>query len=382
VQWRYFATGVLAGLASLAHVYGGLVLAPIGALLLWRDGLRALRRPGPYLIVAGFALALLPWAIYIAQDVPAYFGQMLPEQARFRLWEPAFYLDSLLRERSRYSRLLRIDGATVLWPRLGIWIALIGLPMSFVLLLLSTRDFRFLIFDFRLSEAIIENLKPKIENGDRLLLLALPLLALLLALLVNLKFYNYITLLLPFIALNLALLVVCIWRAAAVPSLRGRITARAALGGLLLLALLEGLSGVQRSLISAAAVSPYAAYSERVADAIPAGARLLALHQFWFGLYPRGYVYRSVALVYYYTDPHYYPPTPLPMDQALERIAPEYMFVDRSMATELRMDLPVEALEDERDQQFRRYLARHCAYPVAKIADHDYGDLTIYRLCP
>jgi hypothetical protein len=307
---------------------------------------------------------------------------MLPEQTRFQLWEPAFYLDSLLRERSRYSRLLRIDGATVLWPRLGIWLALLGLPMSIAVLLIRVFNFRFLILDFRLGGSAIKNLKSKVKNADQLLLLTLPLFAVLLALLVNLKFYNYITLLLPFIALNLALLVVCIWHAAAALPRRGGVAARAALGGLLLLALLEGLAGVRRSLISAAAISPYAAYAERVAGAIPARARVLALHQFWFGLYPRGYVYRSVALAYYYSDPRYYPPAPLSIEQALDRIAPEYMLVDRSMAAELRMDLPIEALDDERDQRFRRYLARHCAHPVARIADPDYGDLTIYQLCP
>jgi hypothetical protein len=70
------------------------------------------------------------------------------------------------------------------------------------------------------------------------------------------------------------------------------------------------------------------------------------------------------------------------MDQALDRIAPEYVLVDRSMAPELHMNLPVEALGNQRNQQFRRYLARHCAHSVAQIADPDYGDLTIYRLCP
>jgi 4-amino-4-deoxy-L-arabinose transferase-like glycosyltransferase len=375
MQWRYFATGLLAGLACLAHVYGGLVLAPIGALLLWRDRLRALRRPAPYAIAAGFALALLPWGIYIAQDLPAYFGQMLPEQTRFRLWEPAFYLDSLLREPSRYSRLLRINGVTVLWPRLGIWVALLGLPLSIAMLLLR-------ISGRSLGRASGPPQNPTRQIADRLLLLALPLFALLLALLVNLKFYNYITLLLPCIALNLALLGVCLWRAAAALSSRGRAAARAALGGLLALVLLDGLVGVRRSLVSAAAISPYDRYTERVAAAIPPGARVLALHQFWFGLYPRGYIYRSVALAYYYSDPRYYTPAPLPIEEALARIAPEYILVDRAMARELRMDLPAEALDDERDQRFRRYLARHCAHPVARIADSHYGDLTIYRLCP
>jgi 4-amino-4-deoxy-L-arabinose transferase-like glycosyltransferase len=374
--WRYVATGVLAGLACLAHVYGGLVLAPIGTLLLWRDGVGALRQPALYLIAAGFALALLPWGLYIAQDLPNYAGQMLPEQGRFRVWDPAFYLDSLLRERSRYSRLLRFEGATVLWPRLGIWVALLGLPTSTLLLL--RRSFH----RTQSQEPNTGTAASPMWFSDRLLLLTLPMLVFLLALLVNLKFYNYITLVLPWIALNLAWLGVYLWRSAAVLSLRGRTAARAALGGLLALGLLEGLVGVRRSLISAATISPYTSYTERVAAAIPPGARVLALHQFWFGLYPRGYVYRSVALAYYYSDPLYYPPAPLPIEEALARIAPEYILVDRSMARELRMDLPAEALEDQRDQHFRRYLAGHCAHPVAQIDDPDYGDLTIYRLCP
>ncbi len=126
----YLATGVLAGLAILAHLYGGFVLALIGALLLWRDRLGLLRRPAPYLIAAGCGLTLLPWGLYIARDLPAYRGQMLPEQTRFGLSDPAFYLQSLLNEPRRYSRLLRFDGAFALWPRLGIWLALLGLPLS------------------------------------------------------------------------------------------------------------------------------------------------------------------------------------------------------------------------------------------------------------
>ncbi len=77
------------------------------------------------------------------------------------------------------------------------------------------------------------------------------------ALLVNLKFYNYILLLLPFIALNLAWLAVLLWGAAGAWPRRGMV-ARLALGGLLALALLEGMAGVWRSLRSAAATSSYA----------------------------------------------------------------------------------------------------------------------------
>jgi hypothetical protein len=69
------------------------------------------------------------------------------------------------------------------------------------------------------------------------------------------------------------------------------------------------------------------------------------------------------------------------MDQALALVAPEYILIDRSMARELRMDLPIAAIADDQRQRFRRYMAGHCAQIVAQIADPDYGDLAIYRLC-
>jgi 4-amino-4-deoxy-L-arabinose transferase-like glycosyltransferase len=384
----YLATGALVGLAILAHLYGGFVLALIGALLLWRHGLGIWRAPAPYLIALGWGVALLPWALYIARDLPAYRGQMLPEQARFQLWNPAFYLQSLLSEPQRYSRFLRLDGRVMVWPRLGIWLALLGLPLSVIVSMLRVlRRCRLEIGDWRLERAPISNLQSPISNyqlpitnADRLTLLALPIMALLLALLINLKFYNYIVLLLPFIALDLALLAVVLWRWAGAWRMWGR-AARLALGMTWALALAEGIAGVYWGLHSAAAASPYAAYTDRVAAALPPGARLLALHQFWFGLYSRN-VYRSAALAFYFSDPRFYQPRPLPMDQALERIGPEYILVDRFMAPELHMELPPEAIDDDQRRRFRLYMARHCAQPVAQIADASYGDLTIYRLCP
>jgi 4-amino-4-deoxy-L-arabinose transferase-like glycosyltransferase len=361
---RYLAAGLLAGLAFLAHVYGGFVLALLGALLLWRDGWAALRRPALYLIAAGFVLALLPWALYIAQDLAAYSGQMLPERARFDVWSPTFYLNSLLQEPSRYRHWLRQDGVMVLWPRLGIWLALLGLPAAHVLLLRRAGAGR----------------TPS-PLAERMLLLALPILALLLALLVNLKFYNYVVILLPFIALDLALLLWLGWRAANAWTGPARFAGRLALGGLIALTLLEGMAGVWHSLRSAAAASSYAGYTSRIASAIPPRSRVLALHQFWFGLYSQGYVYRSLSLVFYLSDPRYYPPAPLPMEVALDRIAPEYILVDRAMAPELRMELPIAAIADEQRRGFRHYMAEHCARLVAQIADPDYGDLAIYQLC-
>jgi hypothetical protein len=69
------------------------------------------------------------------------------------------------------------------------------------------------------------------------------------------------------------------------------------------------------------------------------------------------------------------------MEVALDRIAPEYILVDRAMAPELRMELPIAAIADEQRRGFRHYMAEHCARLVAQIADPDYGDLAIYQLC-
>ena len=89
---RYLLAGALAGLAGLAHIYGAAALMVIGLALLWRAGWRLPREPEPWLVAAGCALALLPWGLYLARDPASYAGQMLPERARFQLWDAHFYL--------------------------------------------------------------------------------------------------------------------------------------------------------------------------------------------------------------------------------------------------------------------------------------------------
>ncbi len=72
-------------------------------------------------------------------------------------------------------------------------------------------------------------------------------------------------------------------------------------------------------------------------------------------------------MAYYLSDPRYYKPAPLPMDQALEQIAPEYILIDPAAAPDLRMDMPLDAISDDQRRRFRMYMARHCAQPVAEI---------------
>jgi len=151
---------------------------------------------------------------------------------------------------------------------------------------------------------------------------------------------------------------------------------------LLGLALAEGGAGIAQELRAAAAITDYQSYTDRLANAIPPRSRVLALHQFWFGLYSRHYVYRSLALPAYLSDPDLYPVESLTMEQAIDRVSPEYILVDDNIAPDLRLDLPAESVADEPWRSFRRYLEHHCARPVARIDDRDYGELTILQVCP
>jgi 4-amino-4-deoxy-L-arabinose transferase-like glycosyltransferase len=368
--WRYLATGLMAGLAILAHVYGGFVLVLIGALLLWRLRWRLLRVPAPYLLATGCGLALAPWGLYLAQHPADYAGQMLPQASRLRVWDPAFVLASLQQEPQRYERLLYAKQTLVLWPRLGIWLALIGLPLAQALLLIRA---------LRPERGSPEPASPLPE---RLLLLALPTFMLLLGSLINLKFYNYAVILLPFVALNLAFLVAQAWQVASPWPRAIRHAARTGLAALLALTLLEGFAGIGQSLRRAAELPAYQAHADRVAAAIRPGARVLALHELWFGLYKQQYDFRSMVLPFYLANRAYYPLAPLTMEQALERIAPEYMVLDWHLTPLLQLEQPINSLEDEQMRLFRRYMERHDARQVALLSDPSYGWAMVYELTP
>jgi 4-amino-4-deoxy-L-arabinose transferase-like glycosyltransferase len=371
----YLACGMFAGLALLAHVYGAFVLAVVGILLLWKHGVGLLRQPAPYLIAAGCLLALMPWALWIAFDLANYRGQMLPEQTRFRVWDVRFYLEGLSQEPQRYARFFSENGNLVLWPRLGIWLVLVGLPASLCILVLRLRTMHAPLVQ---NQAQLASDRKSVL-ADRMLLIALPMIMLLLALLVNLKFYNYLLILLPFVALNLAFLADWIWRWAASCSPNLRMVIRIVLVFVGIMAATESGLGIYQSLAHAARVTPYAAYTARIAAVIPANSRVLALHPYWFGLYSQQYQYRSIVLSYYLSDPATYQPT-LSMEEALAQIAPEYVLIDDVMARELQLDQPIEALSDTRMRGFRRYLQLHNARAIAYIDDATYGALTVYHL--
>ena len=273
----YLAAGCLAGLATLAHVYGAFILAVFFAVLAWHLGWRCLRTWAPYAIAIGWGLALLPWVIYVLRDVSAYAGQMSRHQGRFELFDIGFFWQNLEREIWRYAAWSGGSlEAAFLQPRVAIWLLLLLTPVSTWLL-------------WRRAGRAEGRL------ADRFLLLAFPVLQMCLALLIALKRYYYAILVLPFLVLQLAFLAEWLRSWAA---LRGGAW-RYVLTGVLALTAIEGGWGIARVHASARQTTPYLELSEAISSSIPRGSRVLITQPYWLGLKRFGHdELRSLNLIF------------------------------------------------------------------------------------
>lgn len=340
----FVGTGLLTGLAMLTHVYGGFILAVFVCVLLWDQGWRALARRDVYLVLLGMTAGLLPWAIYVFQDLEAYRGQMTRHEGRFDLLSPLFYLGNLVREYHRYGPWAEGFPGGLLRPRLGIWVAIAGTAAGFGILWRRTRSAD--------------------DVGERFLLVALPTLALLLALLVNLKRHVYVVFLLPFIALMVALSARTLWQWATHQRFRTTRLAMAAVAGLVVL---EGGLGVARSLRAAAGTTPYREITSAIGDVVPTGARVLISQPYWMGLV--GHETRSLNLAFVSGDSATVP-------EALRRIDADVVVVEREFFPSATGGSRSSAAPLWAAVQ--RYLAAECPQVLLTIPDATYGTIDVY----
>jgi hypothetical protein len=374
------------GLATLTHAYGIFFLPVFGLLLVWARGMAALRRPAVYRLLAGFGLALIPWAAYVAQDWYAFRGQMQPQAGRFDLLNPHFYLDNLLREPWRY--LAWIGGSfrrPVLWPRLGVFVMAAGTVATTAAL--ARRAWT------GARQSRVEP-APTMALEARFLLVTLPLLGLQLAALISFKRYYYVLLVLPFMALHLGYAARLAWKWAAGRRQPGRGTswakslgppaagrsrpAQAALAALGLALVVEGVLGVGESLKAAGVISPYRAVTGAFAAHLPAGARLLIAEPLWLGLTP--YEARSILLAFLLADKRYYADPPS-IETVLEQLAPDYVLAQDYLLNEyLAPGAPFQnPISLAQWTALRDFLGDHCPEAVFRLDDRDYGRLSLYR---
>lgn len=348
----YVIAGLLAGLATLSHLYGGFILAVFAILLLWQEGRRGWRPL--LLILTGWGICLLPWLLYVGQDLPAYRGQMLRHEGRFDLLNPAFYLGNLQREPARYLNVAVPFQPAAGWPRPGFWLMVMAVTAAYVKLWAGIRQ------------------RPSLP--DRFLFITLPTLAFLLAALVSFKRYAYLVLLLPFLAVLVGLGISVMWQGG---QRRGR-----RWSGLLLLCLLataaEGVMGVASYRHMAQAATPYQDLTAVLRQAIPAGSRVLIIPGFWLGLADND-VY-SLDLAYNLSNASFVGAAARPLPQVMQQLAPVYIIVPQHL---LQSYLTPETLPGDQVANFWQSLAtliqEKCPATVTQIQSQTYGVVSVYR---
>lgn len=345
LRW-YVASGAAAGLSGLFHLYGLFWLPALGLVLLYRHGPRLHKRPAPYALLAGAVLVWLPWILYVAAGWQDFLGQQRFTADRFALFDYRFYLQNLVNEIDRYRAVDLYDQTGRLrLARPGLWLLLAGLPLS---LFVQWRDHR--------------------RSPSKTLAIAFVVHVALFALLLKQKHYNYLIAFWPLATIALACGGVWLWR---------RARWRPLLLALLLLVMVEGSVGIGRRRALAAAVTPYDDYTARIAQHIPSGSRVLGLQHYWLGL--RQYPYRTWLLPLFMADSRLFDED-LTLEQALERVGPDIVLVDRHMRRLFnRMASPDDA-DHERYLQYSRFMERHGAILVGEVDDDDYGRMEVYAL--
>jgi hypothetical protein len=334
--WWLVLAGALAGLSGLAHLYG-LFWLPALALLAFWDG----RRGAIGWLALGAALPWLPYAAFVLSDLPDWSGQTLIYANRFELLSLPWYLDNLLQEFHRYGPGLGPFGPAWLL-RVGWWVALIAGPIS--LALLFKRAFRG-------------------DSAARAIVVPALVFPVLFALLIKLKLVNYTLVELPLFAVATAWAGVAAWRSAA-PDKRWLKPLLATLG---LVLIAEG--GVQliRLEQAAATMTPYPTFIAEVRGYLPPGARVLALHTYWFGLEDRDV--RSFLVPLNFADEG------LPLDQGLARVDPDVVLLDARMRGYFAT--PEAAADGVR---FFAWLDQHAGQLIGRIDDPTYGLMEVYRV--
>jgi hypothetical protein len=336
------------GFAALSHVYGAFVLPALIVVQVLRRGFAVPHERGAWAMLAGALVPWIPVLVYIAIGWEDFVAQQQMYAERYRLLDPKFYLSNLRMEIYRYRLLAPRDlsGAWFL-QQFGTWVAMLGVPISLGTMLASRR---------RREPAFA-------------LAVALVVQAMLFALLLSQKMYNYIIALWPLAVISLAWLGLRWW------DTTRRRGAHAALALVLILVAAEGVLRIAHRHERASQTTRYDVFAGRVAAHIPAGSLVVGLQHYWLGL--RQFEYRSWLLpVFMVRDPA----TSISLDEALERVQPAVVLVDRNMGNFF------EAAADSTNPYhadyvaMQRFLTRHDARLEAVVRDSTYGDMRVYLI--
>jgi len=346
----YVLTGLFTGLSSLSHLYGLFWLPVFAGLLLARRRAHVFREADLWFVFAGFAAVCLPWVVYITTGWSDYLGQMRLDAARFDLLNPSFYIDNALHENGPISLDWSIQTLrTLSFNRIGTWTMLIGTPA-----------------------AVFLALRGKAGESSAVRMLALAVLAqiAMFTVLLQVKNSHYMIALWPLGALLLAWLGIRLWE-------RGSASARLALSMLLALIMAEGTIRIVHARSDAQRASPYDWYESEVAGCIPPGALVLGLQHYWLGL--RQHPYRTWLLPIDLANP-LYSERPIALDEALERVNPDVILVDRHIDELMKEAANPESPNHSVQVGFEAFKERRHARPACVVRDPTYGTMQVFLL--
>jgi 4-amino-4-deoxy-L-arabinose transferase-like glycosyltransferase len=341
-------SGVLAGLATLTHLYGAVWLAicALSTFSAFSAGAAPPGRRGRFrlLLGAGFLLALAPYALFVASGWDDFRAQTRSYGSRFDLLSPGFFLTNLLAERHRFSG---VTGA-LRDGRPGAWLFLAALVAGVLLLVRDSRrgDRRALVLPSGLAFAGVS-----------------------FALLLEQKNPLYLATVWPLAALVAA---AGFERLAA----NARPAARALLVLVLLVALLDGARARLVAARAAFATTPYDALASTLRQRVPPGCRVTGLPQWALAFLGTSVSYRTILVPAQLAHPAYVE-TPVPVGEGLDRLAPDFVLVD----PRLRAFLEGAASEGSETRPIaegmRAWLEHRGARTVTSIDDPSYGRLSL-----
>ena len=349
-RW-YALTGLFVGLSTLSHLYGVFWLPVVLVVMICRRGRHLLKQPAPIWILAGFLAAVLPWLAYIATNWTDYLNQTRSMADRYDVFRPSFYVTNLMNEIDRYRPIGLFSGASGWVGRPGVWALLLGIPVALGVMLWQLRNHA---RDAGFTLAVAATVQP-----------------LLFALLLKAKTFAYLVALWPLGALALAWFAMWLW------SRKNSGTIRAALALLLVLILTEGALRVANTWKLAQETTSYEEFTRKVSLCIPADSLVLGLQHYWLGL--RNYPYRSWLVPSYLTRPLYNNP-PLTMDEALERVRPDVVLIDRYMNQYFERIQNAGDTDHHLYEGFQNFMQRHSAELQCTVEDRTYGTMRVYVL--
>jgi 4-amino-4-deoxy-L-arabinose transferase-like glycosyltransferase len=353
-------SGLLIGFAALTQFIGAFFFAPIAVYLLALTALPLVRRLALVaVLVLAAALPFLPYGVYAAAHWDDFRGQARAgdeetERSRSDVLSLSFYLRQLSDEPERYQLATGLEDAPS--------------SLSDLVERPSARLALLVVAPVAAAYAVLRAARGSLQH--RLFALLIVGLVLQLALFESTKRFVYFIADVPFLCIAIADLARAAWE-----SRPGLALPRAVLRGVtvavLLLFAVEGLAVAAQDVRDASDAPEYAALQLKLEAALPEGAVAMGDNRLWPALRDRDY--RSLLLLFYFTNPAISKGEATNVFGAMERTGVDYLLLSplsREILTQLS---PRDAADFARFLEERAALETTVDFPI-------YGPIGVYRV--